>query len=188
MTIELSGCSDEELVSLAIGGKQTAYSELARRHRDWVYRLVRAHIGDREEGLDVTQSVFLAAFSAIQRFDRSRTFRLWLARIALNKCKDWNRRRMVRRFLAAALPLSEAEEVADSTPSPEVAVGDQTELNRVMKAIALLPTSLREPLILHTIDGLSQAETAETLGMTEKAIENRIYRARCRLQEQLKKI
>jgi RNA polymerase sigma-70 factor (ECF subfamily) len=58
-------------------------------------------------------------------------------------------------------------------------------LRQVTAAIAELPGNLRETLVLRTIEGLSQAETAETLGISEKAVETRLYRARQRLTASL---
>lgn len=188
MTGQLSELEDQDLASLAIGGNQTACSELVRRHRDWVYRLVRAQIGDADESLDVTQGAFIAAFGALDRFDRARPFKQWLARIALNKCKDWRRRALVRRFMLAAAPLTEAEEVADPAPGADIAASDRSELKVTLKAITELPASLREPLILRTIDAHTQAETAQILGLSEKAVEARVYRARARLMDKLKKV
>lgn len=62
---------------------------------------------------------------------------------------------------------------------------DRQELERVAAAIAALPGNLRETLVLRTIEGLSQAETAETLGVSEKAVETRLYRARQKLAERI---
>lgn len=188
MTLQIAELEDQDLASLAIGGNQAASSELVRRHRDWVYRLIRSQIGDPDESLDVTQAAFVAAFGALDRFDRSRPFRHWLARIALNKSKDWKRRSLVRRFLSAAAPLNEAENVADQAPGPDTLSSDQAELRRTLKAISELPASLREPLVLRTIEEHSQAETAHILGLSEKAVEARVYRARARLAEKLKKL
>ena len=56
-----------------------------------------------------------------------------------------------------------------------------------MRAIAKLPTSLKEPLILRTLEEKSEAETAEILGISQKAVETRLYRARTRLTEILRK-
>ncbi|AFW01379.1 RNA polymerase sigma factor, sigma-70 family protein [Gluconobacter oxydans H24] len=50
-----------------------------------------------------------------------------------------------------------------------------------MSAIAELPGTLKEPLILRTIEGYSEAETAQILGISQKAVEMRLYRARVRL-------
>ena len=58
-------------------------------------------------------------------------------------------------------------------------------LRDVTAAIAELRGNLRETLVLRKIEGLSEAETAETLGISEKAVETRLYRARQRLTASL---
>ncbi len=55
-----------------------------------------------------------------------------------------------------------------------------------MAAIATLPTNLKDALILRTIEGLSQSESASVLGISEKAVETRLYRARSKLTEILR--
>jgi RNA polymerase sigma factor CnrH len=88
MTIILPDCSDGELAALALVGRQAAFAELVRRHQGWVFRLVRSHIGDGEEALDVTQASFVAAFAALNRYDAARPFQVWMSRIVINKCHD----------------------------------------------------------------------------------------------------
>jgi len=188
VTIDLADCSDGELAALALAGRQPAYGELVRRHRSRVYRLARAHIGDAEEALDVTQASFIAALASLKRYDPDRPFEAWLSRIAINKCRDWRRRRAVRKFFAFAAPINEADKIADAMPDAEQAVGDAEELRRAVALIASLPSSLKEPLILRTIEEKSEAEAAEILGISPKAVEMRLYRARARLTEMLKKI
>ena len=97
-------------------------------------------------------------------------------------------RRAVRRFFAFAAAISEADRIADTVPNAEQAVGDAEELRYAMAMIASLPSSLKEPLILRTIEERSEAETAEILGISPKAVEMRLYRARARLAELLQKI
>lgn len=188
MTAGLPDCSDGELAALALGGRQAAYGELVRRHQGWVHRLVRSHVGSMDEALDVTQASFVAAFAALNRYDVTRPFQVWMSRIVINKCHDWRRRRAVRNFFALALPLGEADGVADDAPLPDQAIGAEQQLAQAMKAIAALPSSLKDTLILRTIDEKSEAETAEILGISQKAVETRLYRARARLSEILKKV
>jgi RNA polymerase sigma-70 factor (ECF subfamily) len=59
-------------------------------------------------------------------------------------------------------------------------------LRRASAAIGELPGKLREALILRAIEGLTQAEAAEALGVTEKTVETRLYRARAKLNELLR--
>ena len=157
-----------------------------RRYRDPVYRQVRGQIGDADAALDVTQACFVAAFAALARYDQARPFRLWIARIAINKCRDWARRRAVRRMLSFALPSDAAGDIVDPQASPEAQVTDAEELRRTMRAIAALPARLRDVIVLRTIEGSSQTETAEVLGISEKAVETRLYRARAKLEELLR--
>lgn len=186
MSPPLTDRSDPELAALALAGQQSAYGELMRRHREAVFRLARGHAGDATEAMDITQETFISAFAALARYDGARPFRLWIARIAINKCHDWARRRAVRRFFTFARPMEEAGAVADCAPTPEEATHSQAELKRINAAIAGLPGNLRDVLVLRAIEGLSQAEAAQILGISEKAVETRLYRARNKLAELLR--
>lgn len=186
MNPSLTDRSDPELAALALAGEQSAYGELMRRHRDGVFRLARGHAGDAADALDITQESFISAFAALARYDGARPFRLWIARIAINKCRDWARRRAVRRFLTFAQPIGEAGAVADFAPTPEDAAHSRAELKRIHAAIAALPANLKDVLMLRAIEGLSQADAAQILGVSEKAVETRLYRARNKLAEQLR--
>ncbi|MDE2434775.1 MAG: RNA polymerase sigma factor [Sphingomonadales bacterium] len=184
--LDLAACTEGELAALALGGRQAAYRVLMDRHRAWAFRLARHHCGDDDAALDITQQSFIAGFAALKRYDGTRPFEHWLARIVINKAHDWARRRKVRRFFAFALPLEDARTVAESAPDAERQAADRQELARTMAAIARLPDRLKEVLALRTIEGLSQAEVAEILGISEKAVETRLHRARARLSENLR--
>ncbi len=132
--------------------------------------------------MDLTQETFVAGFAALSRYDTDRPFRIWIARIALNKCRDWGRRRTVRSFFARALPLESAHDVASDGPAPDAEAADRAELARVRAAMSRLPPNLREILILRGVEELSQAETAELLRISEKTVETRLYRARAKLR------
>lgn len=176
---------DTSLVERILNGDQRAVATLIARHREAVFRFARHYTGDPEEALDLTQEAFASALMAIGRYDRTRRFRSWVLRIAANKCHDWSRRRAVRRFLFKAVAIEDAPDIASSAPTPEAAARDSLELTRVSAAVARLPDSLRQVLILRTIEDLSQLETAQILGLSEKAVETRLRRARQRLVEML---
>lgn len=186
MTLDLATLTDGELAALSYAGRDTAFAEIMRRYGDPVYRIVAGNIGDADEALDLVQETFIAAHRSLARFDADRPMRRWLATIALNKCRDWRRRRAVRRLFAFAVPLDNgAMQIAEDRALPDAEVLARQEMERVARAIADLPASLREPLVLRTLQDMSQAEVAATLSITEKAVETRVRRARIRLAERL---
>ena len=179
--------SDAELVARASEGEQRAFSLLMARHKDATYRFIRRYGVDREEAYDLVQQTFVSAWSSLRRFDRERPFATWLRAIALNKCRDWSRRAAVRRFLLSPLSLDSpaAESAPDPDPDPEATALEQERQRAIAGAIAALPKSLKEPLLLTVLDGFSQKDTASLLGLTPKAVENRVARARKELARAL---
>ena len=185
MTVDLSGCDDQEIVNLAVAGQQQAHRELMRRYQEPVFRLINNSIRDQHEALDLLQETFVSAFSALRRYDQTRPFKIWLSRIALNKCRDWARRRAVRSFFTFARPIEAAEDYQSDMPDPFSQADGKAELLRVEKAMAQLPHNLREILVLRGVEELSQTEAAAALGISEKAVETRLYRARAQLKKLL---
>lgn len=176
---------DATLVARALDGDQSGYAGLMARHRDAVYRLARAHAGEAD-ALDVTQAAFIAAFDALKRYDTARPFRPWLLRIALNKCRDRARQRAVRAFFTRARPIDEALAVADPGPSPDVLADDRQRLARTRKALTMLSPAHRDVLILCGVEGMGHDEAAALLGISAKAVEMRLYRARAALREKMR--
>lgn len=179
---ERDGNDDDALIAAALSGDNAAFSALMGRHKAPLYRFVRRYVGDADESFDLVQETFVAGWSALNTFEQGRPFAVWLRRIALNKCRDWSRRRQVRRFFFAAAPLEAADKMlaaaADDGPQED-------RLAALDTAIAGLPRHLKEPLILTVFDHMSHAEAAAILGVSAKAVETRIYRAKRALRNAL---
>jgi len=178
--------SDTDLVHRALAGDQRAYSLLMTRHKGALYRFARRYSGDSDDALEIVQLTFISAWQALARFDAGRAFDVWLRAIALNKCRDMARRRKVRHFITA---LGQLPERFADPPSPEAGpetrLMDRDALRRTDEAIAALPHGLKAPLLLTAIEGLTMAEAGVVLGMSAKAVENRLYRARKALAQSL---
>lgn len=177
------GDDDDTLIAAALGGDNAAFSALMGRHKQPLYRFVRRYVGDADESFDLVQETFVAGWSALNTFEHGRPFAVWLRRIALNKCRDWGRRRQVRRFFFTAAPL-EAADTLSSAPADDGP--NQARLAALDAAIAALPAALKEPLLLTVFEEMSQAEAADLLGLSAKAVETRVYRAKRKLRETLK--
>lgn len=185
MNAASGGPDDADLVRAALAGESNAFSALMTRHKDTLYRFVRRYVGDADEAFDIVQESFVACWAALDTFDQTRAFPTWLRRIAINKCRDWGRRRKVRQFFFGAAPLSAAE----TAKAPEDDAGDDDVIERSLEqldqAVAALPRALKEPLLLTVFEQLSHLEAGGVLGVSAKAIETRVYRAKQKLRAAL---
>lgn len=179
-----SAANDASLSERALGGDHRAFSQFMRGHQEPLYRFIRRYVGDADEAYDLLQETFIAAWEALSRYDRDRPAGVWLRRIALNKCRDWSRRRAVRRFFFRAVDINSPAAAALSVATDEI-LGEADQLQRLDAAIAALPAALKEPLLLTVFDGLSHQAAGEALGISAKAVESRIARARKLLAQAL---
>ena len=179
--------TDAELVAEVLRGDETAFTTLMRRHKSWLYLFIRRHVSTSEDAYDILQEAFTSAWGALKSYDRQRPFDIWLRRIALNKCRDRGRKEAVRRRVMSFVGLSAeaANEVPDPAPAADAAQIAGETLRRLNTALEALPRQLREALVLTALQGLSQREAAEVLGVTPKVVEMRAYRARKQLAETL---
>lgn len=179
---DTGGESDAALVKRALSGDDTAFARLMGRHKQWAYRFVRRYVGNADDAYDVLQDTFFSAWLALGRYQTGRPFDIWLRRIALNKCRDRARRESVRRVFARLTgDDAEAIDLPDTAAGPESSVATGQEIEDLERSLAALPRSLKEPLLLTALEGLSHQEAGELLGLNAKAVEMRIYRARERL-------
>jgi len=178
--------SDAALAARAVKGDRPAFNRIVQRYQEPLYRFIRRYVGDADEAYDLLQETFVSAWQALGRYDPARPAATWLRRIALNKCRDWGRRRAVRRFFYGATSLDGSTEAADAAASVVVDDSNEAVLTNLDRAIATLPTQLKEPLLLTAFEGLSQIAAGEALGISAKAVETRVYRARKLLAEALR--
>ncbi len=171
----------------AAGGDRAAFTALMSATKGDLYRFIRRYVGDEAEAHDVLQEAYASAWLAMRRYDPARPFEVWLRSIALNKCRDWGRRRAVRRVVRGVMGLDapEATAVGDDAPTPEARLDDQRRAAALQRALSDLPDALKGPLLLATLEGRSHAEIAAILRITPKAVETRIARARKKLAEML---
>jgi RNA polymerase sigma factor CnrH len=179
--------TDGELVTLALNGAEPAFSHLLQRHTEHLRRLVSRRLRDPDDVRDVIQDTHLAVWRALQQYDAKRPFEAWLTSIALNKCRDWGRRRLARLALVLRIEADAAHDGAgiDERSAERLAMGEES-VRDLERALGRLPAQLREPLVLTALLELPQAAAARELRATRKAVEMRVRRARQRLVQELR--
>src|SRR4051795_7488894 len=157
------------------------FDALYRRYLAQVYSYAYHELGDHHDAEDATERTFLAALTALPRFEeRARpadgegasTFRVWLFQIARNTVA--NQRRRHRRHPTAPL-----ESAAGLHAATDVAGGAvrRDEAQHAWLAVDRLPADRRQALILRFVDEMSTAEIAGILGRSEGAVRVLVHRA-----------
>lgn len=182
----LSETSETTLVELTSKGSKQAFSALVEPHIDRLIALAARMLGSPSQAEDAVQDGLASVWVTRHRLDPGKAIGPYLTTIVLNRCRDRLRRRKVADFFGFA-GTDEVYSIADAAPDPESLAASSEELRLVEAEIGRLPLRLREALLLVSVEGFSQAEAAQLLGTTEKAIETRVYRARNRLKERFEK-
>ena len=180
--------SDAALASRAVDGDTQAFTAIVARYKAPLYRFIRRYVRDDADAYDLMQQTYVSAWLSLSRYDARRSLRTWLQTIALNKCRDHARKIKVRRLLFGTGLVGQATNVADQSPSVEDELIRDERERALATAIAELPRQLKEPLLLTVFGELSQAEAGRQLGISVKAIETRIARARRKLADALERL
>ncbi len=195
--IPLAGQVDAEwgLLARAAGGNGDAFTALVEQHQARLVALCTRWLGDREAARDAAQEVFLKAFRHAGRAVPRGQFYTWLYRIAVNHCLNQLRRRKVARFFSfqglgagresgSAGHEETAFDPADGGPDAERELLARERWRATRQRLERLPEGQRVVVMLARFEGLSGREIAETLGITEGAVESRLVRAMRRLAPQ----
>ena len=173
--------TDEEVVRRVVDGDPALFEILMRRHNQRIYRAVRAILRTENDVEDVMQQAYLNAYRNLRQFAGQARFSTWLTRIAVNEALGRRRKSTtVEREDDVTIALVESPE-----PDPEQQAS-HGELRQVMeREVAALPDAFRAVVILRDVEGLSTAETAESLGISEDLVKTRLHRAHATLRENL---
>ena len=163
-----------ESIAEVLRGNREAFAAIVKRYQGLVYRLSLSYLGAAEEAEDATQEIFVRVFEACPRFRLGHRFHPWLYTIALNHLRS--RRGRVLRLR------SHRQEGADPEELPAAAAADELDRDRIRAAVRLLPGTLREPVMLYYLEGLSTSEVAEVLGLGVENVKSRLHRARAKLR------
>ena len=150
---------------------------------DWqllrLIRLCQRLLENREEALDAAQEVFLKTYRKARDLKPKGELYTWLYRVATNHCLNQLRRRRIVRFLSLPEPTEDTVlwEPSDPGPMPDQKVSAARQWQATRKAIARLPDNQRTVLILAKFEGLSYRQIADTLNISEGAVESRLFRA-----------
>ncbi len=171
---------DARLLRLTAEGDPAAFSELMERHADPVYRLLKSLGSTPEDAEDALQECFISAWRGAHTYEGSGSVRSWLFTIARHTLYRQFRRRAGEPPDAESLEVLAAEagwgESTDFTH--QLAARDEVEW-----ALAQIPMSERQVVVLRDLEGFSGEEVADVLELSLSAMKSRLHRGRLRLMK-----
>ena len=167
---------DNELVFEVLQGSRSSFEVLIERYQKKIFGMILQMTDDRELAKDLTQDVFIKAYTSLARFNFKYRFFSWLYRIALNE--TINRLKNRRHFIS----LDKAGDLPDENQGQnEVTEPDL----RIKAALRDLKDSYRSVILLKYYFGLSYGEIAETLEISPARVKDRLFNARLALRDKL---
>lgn len=171
-------------------GDPESFGLLVDRHQQRLQRLCLGLLHDPEEARDAVQEVFLKAYRKAPKYrPRGRVY-TWLYRIAVNHCLNRLRRRRIVRFLTFGDLADDDQDTGatfdpvDDRATPDRHLAGRDRWRATRRRIAKLPPNQKAVLVLAKLEGMSYREVAQTLGITEGAVESRLFRAMRNLEKE----
>ena len=181
------------LVARVKAGEYEAFEAIFRRHVAQVYRQVYKLIGNEAEAEEVVQDVFLAVYEKIKTFRGDSAFSTWLYRLSMNVALTRLRKRKRTKEVYLDDYLPRFQEDGHHQVRPVVNWGDELDLRLekeelqrlIQKALDQLPPVDKTVIVMSDLEGLSNREIGEGLGLSIPAVKARLHRARLFLRGRL---
>lgn len=177
--LPVGSLEDKELTLAFQAGDKGAYQAIHDRYETRVHNVCRRMLGNPHDAQEAAQESFLRVYQALGRFNGRYQLGAWITRIATNVCLDHIRSRSRRPVDAVELDVLELDrDRHNGEDDPQDITIRRAESRRVRKILAQLPPLHRAAIVLRDFEGLSYAEVAVALEMTECQVKALIHRAR----------
>jgi len=163
------------LIRAAQKGDHDAFERLVRAHDQGVLRCAMNLLRSSEDARDVYQEAFLRAYKSLPSFRFDASFHTWLYRVVTNLCLDRLRKKKVRREDDSAEPLDSAREVR-AEGNPERTLLSRELSARIQEVLQGLTPRERTVFELRHYQGMRLKTIGETLGTSEEAAKNCLFR------------
>jgi RNA polymerase sigma-70 factor, ECF subfamily len=181
---------DLDLVHATQKGNLAAFEQLVKRYDRRLLRISQTVTHNREDSEDAVQEALLSAFQNLPAFREDSQFSTWLIRITVNQSLMKLRKQRTQKevSLDEDLPADRdvlPVDVPDRTPNPEQLCWASELRDILVRTVEELRPILRTVFVLRDVEGLSIAQTAQTLNLTQAAVKARLWRVRLHLRKRL---
>lgn len=166
------------LIARAAGGDTRAFEALMQPYEGRVYALCVRMLGNVHDGEDCAQEAMLRIWQKIGSYRGEASFSTWVYRVTASVCTDAIRRRSRRSQPSLEALGEEGFDPPDDAPTPEERAQASDLRAQMQRAIDAVPEGMRSVFLLRDVHGLSVAEAAKALRLSEGTVKSRLARAR----------
>lgn len=175
---------ENSLIRQILNGATERYAELVQLHENAVFALIVRIVGNSEEAEELTQDVFLKAYSNLHKFKQQSTFSTWLYRIAYNKAISHTRgRKIVQMEFDESRLIKISDEELDAFEQSE---SSNDKIERLIRAIEALPSEERALITMVYYNNLSLQKCAEITDQSLGNVKVKLHRIRRKLYQMIK--
>lgn len=181
---------DLALLDKIKGGDFNAFERIVKKYEARIYSHCLKFLRNQEDAEDVLQETFLQAHRALESFRGESAFSTWLFKIATNGCLMRLRKKKKVNFVSIDKPLEFdgfklQREIVDWSKNPALLHSNDELKHALDRIIGTLPEDKRVVLSLKDIEGFSNIEIGQILGMSVAAVKSRLHRARLIVRDEL---
>jgi RNA polymerase sigma-70 factor, ECF subfamily len=176
---------EARLLARAREGDVDAFADFARLFERRLRALLGRLLDDERDVDEAAQDTFVQAWRNLDRYRGEAAPFTWLYRIAVNEALQRTRKKRLETRPLDAVPGLELEAGTGGPPPADLEAESREVLSFVAERIRALPFDYRAPLVLRDVEGWTNEEVADALGVSISAAKSRIHRARMQLQHEL---
>jgi RNA polymerase sigma-70 factor (ECF subfamily) len=174
--------SDTEIIDKVTGGELKLYEILIRRYNSFLYKIGRSYHYNHQDTEDLMQETYISAYCNLKKFEHRASFKTWLTRLMLNHCYQKKHKLSYANEIITGELVTEKENTLFQFSNNKDQMINK-ELGSVIEtALLQIPADYRMVFTLRELNGLSVAETAAALDISEANVKVRLNRAKTMLR------
>ena len=173
--------TDEQLIEQIKGGSKTAVRKFCDQYRLRLEQFVSKKVSDRNDVEEIVQDVFISVLDSLPMYQGRCSLFTWICSIAKHEVADFYRRKKIKQVVFSKLPF--LEKLVSKALGPELAFQEKETKRKIWQTLKKLSEGYSQILRLKYIDDLSMKQIAVKIGISVKAVESRLSRARLAFQK-----
>ncbi|RDW20643.1 sigma-70 family RNA polymerase sigma factor [Oceanobacillus chungangensis] len=175
---------NEPEISNSIGANELILNELINLYGDELKRIAFLYVNDLTQCEDIIQEVFISCYNNLNKFKNQSSYKTWLYRITINKCKDYQKKWSFKNIVYKPLikPVKNY-----FTESPQTVYENEEDSNQIIDAISQLSFKYKEVLIMFYYQEMTMKEISEVCSIKINTVKSRLTRGRMLLKSDLER-